>query len=82
MFANTAKNLVRRGAALGTASPLSAMPTRAMSSAGLEGFGRHKFMGDVADEFLKPVGMSWADMEDGTWTKDPAKADKVSWGIN
>lgn len=81
MFANTAKSLVRRGAALGTAAPVSAMPTRAMSSAGLEGFGRHKFMGDVADEFLKPAGMSWADMEDGTWTKDAAKADKVAGAV-
>ena len=50
---------------------------RALSAEGLEGFGRHKFMGDVADEFLAEHGMAWAELEDGTWTKDPAKADKA-----
>jgi hypothetical protein len=56
---------------------LSGVPARSLSAGGLEGFGRHRFMGDVADEFLAPQGMSWADMEDGTWTSDPAQADKV-----
>jgi len=52
-----------------------------MSSKGLEGFGRHKFMGAVADEYLAGSGMTWADMEDGTWTKDIAKADKVAAAV-
>ena len=78
MFASSAKNILRR-------APLSARATapsilsRAFASDGLEAFGRNKFMGDVADEFLKPHGMSWADMEDGTWTTDMAKADKVKY---
>ena len=35
-------------------------------------------MGDVADEFLKPQGLSWADLENGEWTKDVATSDKVT----
>ena len=54
----------------------SRLPARAFSVS-LDEFGRSRFMGDVADEYLKPQGMSWADMEDGTWTTDPATADKV-----
>ena len=78
MFVSFAKNFLRR-------APLSARATapsilsRAFASDGLEAFGRNKFFGDVADEFLKPHGMSWADMEDGTWTTDMAKADKVKY---
>ena len=80
MFVSFAKNFLRR-------APLSARATapsilsRAFASDGLEAFGRNKFMGDVADEFLKPHGMSWADMEDGTWTTDMAKADKVAAAV-
>ena len=55
----------------------SRLPARAFSVS-LDEFGRSRFMGDVADEFLKPQGMSWADMEVGNWTTDPATADKVN----
>lgn len=59
---------------------VATIPARAFSVE-LDGFGNHKFMGDIADEFLKPEGLSWADLEDGEWTKDMAKADKVASAV-
>ena len=79
MFANAAKSFIRKSAPFGiraNTQSVATIPARAFSVE-LDGFGAHKFMGDIADEFLKPEGLSWADLEDGEWTKDMAKADKV-----
>jgi len=84
MLTNVLKTVARRGSSIPTAG-LHQTAVRAFSlqgsSEGLEEFGRHKFMGAVADEFLGDVGMTWADLEDGSWTADKDKADKVAAAV-
>ena len=80
MFVNNIKSFVRKSGSLAHRASISSsnmMPSRAFSVE-LAGFGAHNFMGDVADEFLKPQGLSWADLENGEWTKDVATSDKVT----
>jgi len=55
--------------------------------ASLNGIGENVFKGAVADKYLKVVGLTAADMDDHSWVKDVAKADKIAkavsqWGLD
>jgi len=49
--------------------------------ASLKGYGENVFWGVTASPFLMQEGLTIADIEDPSWTKDAAKADKVAAAV-
>eukprot|EP00240_Pyramimonas_obovata_P002432 CAMPEP_0118935940 /NCGR_PEP_ID=MMETSP1169-20130426/15916_1 /TAXON_ID=36882 /ORGANISM="Pyramimonas obovata, Strain CCMP722" /LENGTH=758 /DNA_ID=CAMNT_0006879023 /DNA_START=83 /DNA_END=2359 /DNA_ORIENTATION=- len=49
--------------------------------ASLDGIGENVFKGAVADRYLKTQGLTVADLDDHTWVKDFAKADKIAKAV-
>jgi len=56
-------------------------PSKQVQAASLKGYGDSVFWGAAASPYLTKQGLSDADLEDPSWTRDTAKADKIAAAV-